>query len=253
MGVHEPLPRRERVDLIGQNLFTVKLDGGDRLRPKCYINDKVLEDLLMPWKEAVIVKLLGKSLGYLTMRERLKITWKLAGGFDIMDIGNGFSMVKFDLAVDRDKVIGDGPWMIFDHWLAVRPWVPDFVSSNVKIDKTLVWIWFPNLGMEYYDESVLWALASVVGRPVKIDLKTVEASQGRFARVCVEVRLDIPMVGRVWLRDHWYRVAYKGLHLLCNKCGCFGHIGRNCNHPLELLVVETEEANEVAVGKQHVE
>lgn len=71
--------------------------------------------------------------------------------------------------------------------------------------------------------------------------------------MCVEVRLDIPAVGRVWLRDHWYRVAYEGLHLLCNKCGCFGHIGRNCNHPPELLVVETKEVKEVTVEKQHAE
>lgn len=253
MGVEESLPRREKVDLIGQKLFTVKLDGGDRLRPKCYINDKVLEELRLPWKEAVIVKLLGKSLGYFTMRDRLKVTWKLSGGFDIMDVGNGFFMVKFDLPVDKEKVINDGPWMIFYHCLAVRTWVPDFVSSDVKIDKTLVWIRFPNLGMEYYDESVLWALASVVGCPVKIDLKTVEASRGRFARVCVEVRLDIPVVGHVWLRDHWYRVEYEGLHLLCKKCGCFGHIGRNCDQPAVQLVVVTEKENEVAAAKHHAE
>lgn len=53
--------------------------------------------------------------------------------------------------------------MIFDHYLAVRPWVSDFVSSEVKIDSTLVWILFPSLSMEYYDENVLMALASAVG------------------------------------------------------------------------------------------
>lgn len=169
------------------------------------------------------MKLLGKKLGYITMRDRLKTTWKLSGGLDIMDVGNGFFMVKFDLIVDREKVINEGPWMIFYHCLVVRPWVPDFVSSEVSINKTLVWISFPNSGMEYYDESVLWALASVVGWPVKIDLKTVEASQGRFAGVCVEVSLEAPVVGRVWLRGLWYRVEYQGLHFLCKKCGCFRH------------------------------
>lgn len=78
---------------------------------------------------------------------------------DIVDVGHGFYMVKFDVAADREKVIGGGPWMLFDHYLAVRPWVPDFISSEVTIDKTLVWIRFPSLGMEYYDESVLLALA----------------------------------------------------------------------------------------------
>jgi len=44
---------------------------------------------------------------------RLKGVWKLNGGFELMDIGNGFFMVKFDLADDRAKVINRGPWMIF--------------------------------------------------------------------------------------------------------------------------------------------
>jgi len=46
--------------------------------------------------------------------------------------------------------------MIFDHYLAVRQWVQDFLASQVKIESTLVWIHFPFLGMEYYDETIIW-------------------------------------------------------------------------------------------------
>lgn len=167
------------MDLIEKGLFHIKHAKGDRLWPKCYIKDCVLEDLRRPWKDAIIVKLLGKSVGFLAMRDRLKAAWKLTGGFDLMDIGHGFFMVKFDLAADRDTVINGGPWMLFDHYLAVRPWVPDFVASEVKIDKTMVWIRFPCLGMEYYDESVLMALAAAVGKPVRVDIRTVEATRGK--------------------------------------------------------------------------
>lgn len=159
LGCDEPLPKREVVDLIEKELFSIVLEKDDRLRPKCFIDDKLLEELRVPWKDAIFVKLLGKSIGFYTMRDRLKSLWKLSGGMDIVDVGHGFYMVKFDVAADREKVIGGGPWMLFDHYLAVRPWVPDFISSEVTIDKTLVWIRFPSLGMEYYDESVLLALA----------------------------------------------------------------------------------------------
>ena len=27
--------------------------------------------------------------------------------------------MKFDLAQDRERVIGEGPWMLFNHYLAV--------------------------------------------------------------------------------------------------------------------------------------
>lgn len=71
--------------------------------------------------------------------------WKPSGDIDLVDIGHRFFMVKFDVAVDREKAMGERQWMIFDHYLAVRPWVPDFVSSEVKIDSTLAWILLPSL------------------------------------------------------------------------------------------------------------
>lgn len=138
LGAQEPLPRREKVDLSAKNLFKIELEGGDRLKPKCYIAESILEELWTPWKDAVIVTLLGKTLGYLTMKDRLRATWTLSGGMDMIDIGSGYFLVKFDRAADREKVICEGPWMIFDHYVAVRPWTPDFIASEVKIKTTRV-------------------------------------------------------------------------------------------------------------------
>lgn len=158
--------------------------------------------------------------------------------------GHGYFMVKFGLEVDREKVIYGGPWMVFDHCFAIRSWEPDFAPAEVKINKTLVWIRFPGLGMEYYDESVLLDLAIVVGAPVKVDIRTIDASRGKFARVCVELDLDKPVVGKFWFRNRWFNVEYEGLHLLCKKCGLFGHIGRNCTveEVKENPIAQAEEA-----------
>ncbi|MCH91040.1 hypothetical protein A2U01_0011964, partial [Trifolium medium] len=228
LGNQAPIPRRETIDLIGQKLFRIEFENGDRRRPRCYTDDSVLKDLWLPWQHAVIVKLLGKTLGFVTMRDRLRAIWKLTGDMDMMSIGHGFFMVKFDLEADRDKVISGGPWMIYDHCVAIRPWTTDFISSQVQINKTHVWIRFPSLGMEYYDESLLLALATAVGRPIKVDIHTLDASRGKFARVCIEIDLDKPVVGKVWFRDFWYKVEYEGLHLLCQRCGIYGHVSRNC-------------------------
>ena len=82
----------------------------------------------------------------------------------MLDVGFGFYMVKFDLPQDTKKVVSGGPQMVFDHYPTVRPWIHDFSVLEVKIERTLVWIRFPLLGMEYYDESLFLALASVVWR-----------------------------------------------------------------------------------------
>jgi hypothetical protein len=171
---------------------------------------------------------------------------------DMMDIGYGFFMVKFDLEVDREKVISGGPWMIFDHCVAIRPWTTDFISSQVQINKTLVWIRFPSLGMEYYDESLLLALATAVGRPVKVDIHTLDASRGKFARVCIEIDLDKPVVGKVWFRDYWYKVEYEGLHLLCQRCGLYGHVSRNCSGSINVKQATKVCTNMMVVGGETV-
>jgi hypothetical protein len=118
LGMQEPLPRRETVDLIGKKLFRIEFEDGDRRHPRCYADDSVLKDLWVPWQHAIIVKLLGKTLRFFAMRDRLKAIWRLTGDMYIMDIGHGFFMVKFDLEPDREKVISGGPWMIVDHYVS---------------------------------------------------------------------------------------------------------------------------------------
>lgn len=161
------------MDLIKKKISRIDHEGGDRLKPRCFIDDEqFLLDLWEPWKDVVLVKLLGKQVGYFTMRDRLHATMR-----DLVDVGHGFYMVKFD-----------------------------FVASEVKIDHSMVWIRFPSLGMELYDEDVLLALATTVGKPVKVDIHTVDASRGKFARVCIDIDLAQPLVGRVWLRGRWFNV-----------------------------------------------
>jgi hypothetical protein len=119
LGSSQNIPSREKEDMIAKKLVRIELEDGNRLLPRVYIEPKVFEDLCTPWKDPIVVKLLGKNLSYNTMKERLQKVWKLHGGFEIMDNDNGFYMVKFDHAADKEKVITGGPWLIFDHCLAI--------------------------------------------------------------------------------------------------------------------------------------
>ena len=82
------------------------------------------------------MKLLGKNIGFLAMRDRLKKLWKPIGGFDIIDLDYGFFLNKFDEDEDHFHVMEGGPWMLFDHYLSVRTWSMDFVASSAKVEKT---------------------------------------------------------------------------------------------------------------------
>ncbi|CAJ2671540.1 unnamed protein product [Trifolium pratense] len=231
MGQQQVTAPQPKKDLFAANLAKIQYEEGDPARPMVHIADSVFENLCSPWKDALVVKLLGKKLGFNTMKDRLTKVWKLTSDFDIMDINNGFFMVKFDLEADRLKVMDGGPWMVFDRYLSVQSWSADFVSPTAKIDRTMVWIRFPGLNLVFYDESVLLALGAAVGTPVKVDRNTLDVKRGRFARVCVEIDLNKPVIGKVWIKGHWYKVEYEGLHRICTNCGCYGHLGRDCKKP----------------------
>jgi hypothetical protein len=46
--------------------------------------------------------------------------------------------VKFYVEDDMEKVINEGPWMIFDHYLAGRNWSFDFISTTTEINRMMV-------------------------------------------------------------------------------------------------------------------
>src|ERR1044072_8970720 len=107
------------------------------------------------------------------------------------------------------------------------------------MNTTWVWIRIPGLGFQFYDESILCTLATSIGTPIRVDMNTIDMQRGKYARVCVEIDLNKPVLGMVGLRGTWYRVEYEGLHLLCSNCGCYGHLGRNCTKPAVVPVQTT--------------
>src|ERR1044072_488069 len=125
-------------------------------------------------RDCLVIKLLGKHIGYGALCEKLRHIWKMSGGYEVRDIHHGYFLVKFDLEEDKEKAISGAPWMIYDHYLSVKPWTPDFVAANSKISTTLVWIRIPGLGFQFYDESVLLTLATGVGEPKRVDMQTVD-------------------------------------------------------------------------------
>ncbi|KAI7983905.1 hypothetical protein LOK49_LG15G00480 [Camellia lanceoleosa] len=95
-----------------------------------------------------------------------------------------------------------------DHYLTVRRWEPNFKPSEALETKTAIWVQFPELPIEYYQDKVLFAIAKSLGKPLKIDWTTAMATRGKFARICIEMDLSKPLkpkfilegrVGGIWI------------------------------------------------------
>ena len=57
----------------------------------------------------LVIKLVGKNVGYHLMKDKLKKMWKLTRDFEIKYVDNGFFMVKCELLADREKIVSEDP------------------------------------------------------------------------------------------------------------------------------------------------
>lgn len=184
--------------------------------------------LSRPWKNAKIVKLLGRSIGYNILLRKLQSLWQPKGQMTVVDLGEDFYLVKFWIEDDLSFVLHGGPWLIFDHYLTIRKWQPDFDPSKASIERVAVWVRFPSLPIEYYDSSFMKWIKNVMGNSVRVDSTTEGKSRGKYARLCVEVDLSKPLMSQYILEGEQHHIEYEGIHLVCFECGCYGHRKENC-------------------------
>ncbi|CAN0913443.1 hypothetical protein LINGRAHAP2_LOCUS27927 [Linum grandiflorum] len=89
------------------------------------------------------------------MYDRLKAMWRPEGKMRMVDLDHDVFLVSFDNPQDYDHALTGGPWMILDHYLVCHGWDPSFrVSANLP-SRMVVWIRFPKLPYQYYQEAIL--------------------------------------------------------------------------------------------------
>ena len=196
--------------------------------------------LRQPWKNALIIRMFDKGIGYLQLKRRLKTKWALTGDFSLIDIGCDYYVTRFTNLEDYEHVMLNGPWMIDDNYLVIREWVPNFVPEEDKITKLTAWVRIPKLSVEYFNKHfLLHKIGQKIGRVLRVDSTTENVERGQYTRMCVEVDLTKPLLSKFKLNGRIWGIQYEGLKMICFKCGRQGHKEDVCG-------VEPEAVNEDA-------
>ncbi|KAJ4845395.1 hypothetical protein Tsubulata_010576 [Turnera subulata] len=191
--------------------------------PEVELSDAFITRLKKPWKRAVVFKVLGRNIGYQTLKTKLQILWKPTGPYQIIDLVNNYFVARFAHDVDYENVLLNGPWVVYGNAIYVQPWSDDFRPTTDKIKHVVVWVQFPDYPLGRYHTRILKTLANLVGRTVKIDSNTAQSKRGKFAKVAVAVDLSKPLKDAVYLQKEKIRVSYEGLPPICQNCGLIGH------------------------------
>ncbi|CAJ2657275.1 unnamed protein product [Trifolium pratense] len=212
----------------GEGMKVEERMDGSYVCPEFIFSKLEEKRIYRPWRRGVIVKLLGRRIGYKALETRLKQMWVRKGVISIIDLGNDYYLVAFTHEDDQYAALMDGPWFIYDHYLTVKEWSPNFHPASDTIEEVAVWVRISGLPIEYYDSKVLNFIGNRVGKTVKVDKNTLMQERGKYARLCVQVDLTKPLLAMFSIKGRKYNIEYEGLHMLCLTCGKFGHYREGC-------------------------
>ncbi|XP_019259782.1 PREDICTED: uncharacterized protein LOC109237845 [Nicotiana attenuata] len=199
------------------------------------------ERLYQSWKQAIIIKLLGKRLGYVQLRDRIHRLWRSAEALNLIDLGNDFYVIKFESQEIYNKALQQSPWFIGSQYLSIRQWEPKFDPYEAKEITTTIWIRLQDLPTEFYDFTILKRISQMLGTLPKIDNCTAQATRGQYARLCIFAPIGKKLPTSVLLGTHLQQIHYEDTNPICTLCGCLGHKHNQCTMKTQSQETTTNE------------
>ncbi|MBA0881806.1 hypothetical protein Goshw_023870 [Gossypium schwendimanii] len=151
----------------------------------------------------VVDPMLGRNLGITTLQNRLYGIWRLSKPFQLMDIENVYFHVKFQNTEDYEKILSQGTWVIFGHYL-----------------------------------TIIMKIGGMIGKVTKLDFNTDSRARGWYVYMTIFVNLGRPLVSNILINDNLQRIEYKNLLVVCFKCGCYDHTKETCSSVTQTLGVK---------------
>ncbi|KAK5845045.1 hypothetical protein PVK06_001198 [Gossypium arboreum] len=81
--------------------------------PSITFSDRIHQILIQGMDNTVILKLLGRNIGFTVLQNKIYNLWRPIAPMHMMDIENGYFLVKFQNKMDCEKALAEGPWIIF--------------------------------------------------------------------------------------------------------------------------------------------
>ncbi|KAL2236232.1 UNVERIFIED_CONTAM: hypothetical protein Sindi_1355400 [Sesamum indicum] len=146
-------------------------------------------------------------------------------------ITNKHVLINLKNEADYTKLWIQRLWHIDGFPMRTFKWTPSFWPQQ-ESSLAPIWIRFPTLPAHLFHKDALYAIASLVGTPLKLDEPTMFQSRLTAARVCVEVDLANKLTEEIVIgignEEVVQKVIFENLPKYCMLCKHAGHEAQNC-------------------------
>lgn len=95
-------------DHLSMKLSIIEKKHGDYGFPEIVIPLREEDRICKSWRKWLIVKLLGRKIGYKAIENRLQQMWVRKGALSLVDLGNEYFLVYLSHDEDQKKALTDG-------------------------------------------------------------------------------------------------------------------------------------------------
>jgi hypothetical protein len=197
---------------------------------------KVVEEVNTRFENTLFGYFLGQRLAFPVVDYFVRNAWAKYGIQKVMMSAKGFFFFKFNSKKGVDDIFENGPWLIRNVPIILKPWTLNTNLLKEDLTNTLVWVKFHDLPLNMFSDDGLSLLGTLIGTPKRLDAYTSQMckeSWGRssFARCMIEVKSDevlrdsliveIPLLDGSGVTIEKIRVEYEWKPPRCDKCKIF--------------------------------
>ncbi|KAF6146689.1 hypothetical protein GIB67_008975 [Kingdonia uniflora] len=162
----------------------------------------------------------------------------------VLTMGGDFPSIK----IPEAGIWGGGPWHIEGQLLRVTIWTPEFDINKQKNTHAMVWVKFPGLGTEYWEEDVLMSMARAVQNPVQVDSSTLCRNTRFYTSVLVDVDFSKPDPTKIMVEREGFEFCQE-IQLgrtpkIYSHCKVVGHLVSECRDVVKEIEQEKVVQNE---------
>ena len=146
------------------------------------------------WSATLVGCFVGGSLPFSAVNNIAHSIWASSRLQDVLSIKKGFYLFRFGSAEGMTSVVEKVPWLFAGRYMVLRKWQPGLPLTKSGLSSIPVLAKFYNVPIELWTEEGLSHIASAVGKPLYANGAIEACSRILFARICVEVEANHPLV-----------------------------------------------------------
>lgn len=149
------------------------------------------------WKNATIFYVIGEAPTIAYLKVYLQKQCGIKGESEIYYHNEGYFLIRFELRLEKEKMLYEGPFMMASRPIILKEWIPDFYFEKEVLREVPLWVRLPKLPLNYWSGDSLSMIGSVLGKPLCADECATLQKRISYAKLLVEVDITKPLVYKV--------------------------------------------------------